>query len=1317
MGYAPFSPIAPALINVLCVPAGRKSAGIITHRAPDQEPQAEGHASALLFHFTSHSDPNFVQHTKFFEPNRRPQIALGIIDGSSLPPDAFDAALEHAQSRLRQISEQASATDRPIKLIVFDAPNSLPTSDAVFVHTDPDKPSVCELIKWLSEAVALAGSHTLDVVNSEEAELPQSVVRSERLNGAEARPDSRTENSQRQSVIPSLGRKNTQTAPVPEDQTYEATSGKIVSAALVKLLIGQWAEALPQLVDGARAARDANSPAWHAKALEGMLVCLLLHAWAGNEFQIPQDCYPTTRGLSTGSAVHIIADDNRTVSEKFTSTNTNGLTGLTAMLPGLTATIMNLYDRSTIGFDNGLPPILVCEMRVRLTALLIILRRHGSLLSAAALDELVGLREDIKLAPPLGPSSAALVLRSSPLSSLLVESITEAQAQLPVQVACTIYAAVGQRLAELKLERKQGFYLKDVLQKLPPVLVEARKVGAAEAAVHPSASGMNAFASTDKHHAIVAQGVRALLKLTMRTFNIPDLWDTYHRGGDTDSQATTRKRLSSWLSVFTSGDIATKLEVLRLCVRVSDALPDLIGSTQFMGLLLFVARQQITVFPDPSNTVPLIAMEEQTRLANGINNAVSATQRSGVTKVLADYWDDFLIRGIELYESPSAGKLMPHSSQDLSLTTTSGTSKKDPFIYNPFSGDRKTSGPAVLVKDEVASFDVILQNPLEIDIEVENISLLSESCRFEAEMHSVVIGPLTTQGFTLQGTPKETGSLKIIGCHARIRNCHERDFTVYSGLWKPPEVVKRKQLRNIEVSLPETRTLELKVVDPLPQLRICSTTLTQQSIMLLDGEKCRFSLTLENADSIPADLILFSYQDSVSRQLQDALATKDLQPSDTYELQHQLMHRQAIRRINHTPESNGRSSSTAAVEASSKQTFEFEVLGKPGLTEVVVLVDYAYLAKPRNEVEGTFYTRQLRFVVNVTVNGSVDVPRCAIVSIPEQITSPQAHPTTPQTNGKAPAAAAENEQKDVATNQGKCLLQLDLRSLWQTSLNVTIETTDPTTTSSPSSETPPNWTPATTMTLLPTQTARTLTLFTRLYIPSPHAQIPTLTPSTTRQFVVSASKLSLEAELATRETFWYHDEICKRVRIRWREESTHQGGRGREGEIDTRKAIRLSPRMIDALRVEHLQVSFDLVAEREEDESKVVRKGSEAFEVRRNVFAKLIVRVRNLGREEVKLLLRLQPCLADQPHGVAMDLGKKFVWSGVLQRVFRGGIAADESATSELGVVGLAPGSYEVNATVEEVRARSREVEGVSGGNAERRIWHARRPASIVVVE
>jgi len=52
------------------------------------------------------------------------------------------------------------------------------------------------------------------------------------------------------------------------------------------LCTGQWPEALRELSEGAAKARMFSDHLWHAKALENILVCLLLFAWAGMDFQV-----------------------------------------------------------------------------------------------------------------------------------------------------------------------------------------------------------------------------------------------------------------------------------------------------------------------------------------------------------------------------------------------------------------------------------------------------------------------------------------------------------------------------------------------------------------------------------------------------------------------------------------------------------------------------------------------------------------------------------------------------------------------------------------------------------------------------------------------------------------------------------------------------------------------------------------------------------------------------------------------------------------------------------------------------------------------
>jgi hypothetical protein len=49
---------------------------------------------------------------------------------------------------------------------------------------------------------------------------------------------------------------------------------------------GQWVEAVRELTEGATRARALSDHLWHAKALEHIMVCMVLFAWSGMEFQV-----------------------------------------------------------------------------------------------------------------------------------------------------------------------------------------------------------------------------------------------------------------------------------------------------------------------------------------------------------------------------------------------------------------------------------------------------------------------------------------------------------------------------------------------------------------------------------------------------------------------------------------------------------------------------------------------------------------------------------------------------------------------------------------------------------------------------------------------------------------------------------------------------------------------------------------------------------------------------------------------------------------------------------------------------------------------
>lgn len=60
---------------------------------------------------------------------------------------------------------------------------------------------------------------------------------------------------------------------------------------------GHWHEAMRELTDGATRARAYSDHLWQAKALENIMVCLMLFAWSGMDFQVGYAMFPQTTVL------------------------------------------------------------------------------------------------------------------------------------------------------------------------------------------------------------------------------------------------------------------------------------------------------------------------------------------------------------------------------------------------------------------------------------------------------------------------------------------------------------------------------------------------------------------------------------------------------------------------------------------------------------------------------------------------------------------------------------------------------------------------------------------------------------------------------------------------------------------------------------------------------------------------------------------------------------------------------------------------------------------------------------------------------------
>ena len=890
-----------------------------------------------------------------------------------------------------------------------------------------------------------------------------------------------------------------------------------------------------RLEEGASLARDAGDSLWQARALESLLLCMAFLAWRGENSDIPDivlKAYSTSQMLARSSTF-----PNR-ISLDAASTN-EAVSNLTParkwskFAPAVARATISLYSSLESDTQAGIPVAIITESRIRLGNLLLFAASHGGTIDAGALEAFI-------LAGKIASSPNQTVRRVTAdpsLAMMMLDTLSAPVGQTSDSHILNAIAAVISSLSQIGSSRRHAFLFRSLLQTLVPILIRARKLGASEAGVHPSAA-LSATSSRSQGESQTLLGnFRALLESASHAYGI-HAFNTDRPSTDLAASIEQMKaNLKSWYLNQMSGDIALKLELLQLCVSASDALPDLKASLAYTSSTLKCGLRSLTISMTSVNPRPSLLPEEQTRLFEGLKRTVATAERLGLDDVQADYWDDFLVRDIYTYQAPDAAKLSSHKPSELSVVEEGKTdATRDPFIFNPFAKGSSAETTPVVVAGELMTFSVILQNPLEIEIDINNISLLTEGCDFQPTYHSILLGPFWSQAFSLTGTPQRSGELKVNGCRATISGCHEKDFPILIEDWQPPRRVKQKSASlhsgadlgdesaeiTADLKMPANKSLSIKVIEPQPYLMIKSPSFPQPSVMLLEGEKKTFELVIRNETrSVPPDFLLFTFDDNVTTGLQEALGKKDMLPIDTYEVQYQLKNRPTVRMI---AEDSGRL--TSGAPSTDNTSYRFELFGRPGLTNAVVQMDFAHLGVPKSEITETFYTRQKRFPLAVTVNGSVDIPRCNV--LPIQGDFPSIDRKDLSLNGSQQAVPAISEDN-------YCMLSLDLRNVWPHTLSVELVSKlkadeDGKAVDDPIYRVQED--------LQPGHVTRVIVLVPRLFIQDPYAPIPNLI--TQRQYVVSASKLSLEAEAASRENFWYREELLKHISGTWKEAKTER---------------------------------------------------------------------------------------------------------------------------------------------------------------------------------
>ncbi|PKS10676.1 hypothetical protein jhhlp_002432 [Lomentospora prolificans] len=1084
----------------------------------------------------------------------------------------------------------------------------------------------------------------------------------------------------------------------------------VIVVGSMYLQAGRWTDALRELIEGATMARSVNDHVWHGKALELIVICLLLLAWAGIDFQVPVVCLPPQDKQPNDGGLKDI--DNLDPSQPL------HLRNLQVILPELLDRIVGLYSR--ISAEN-LPPLPLSEVIIRFCKLLSSLHIADGTVGAPFLSSVVlgDQPKALSSAPRLNIKPSRQVI-----ANLAFRAFPSSASELLTTVdRVTILSGIASVLGLLSYHRKKGMVIRELISVLISGLVEARTRGAAEVGIHPAA-GLVALAAADGHRkpagsvalelqeGDIEQGIESFLGVLCKTYGIvnyePGNGTAAKSDAATDGEAVARIRKQTAARFF--GFPSVKLSVLRACINFSEALPDFNGVLKFSSELLRTAGSGVAPGPRREDAAPTIPREEQVRLVTNITKTQALSRRLGLDHLAAEYWDELLVRGVILDPLPASKVPVAHSKSVLPGVVTSRTSQDvDPFIYNPFLKQLdKAAVEQTLVAGEPATFRVTLQNPYDIDLDIESIKLEAEGAEFEPATDSTIIGPYRTQVLKITGTPRSSGALKITGAMVRVRGCRERHFSIFSQPWVPERTHKYKATglaafeRNLalEGAAPPTLSptdLSLKVIPEQPLVIVKSTTLPQSCAMILEGEKQSFSVTLKNTSSTtPVDFMLFSFEDSTQGPLQAALSNRDSTPTELYEYELILMKKQALK-LKKKPQDK------RYIAPGGEVTFEFEILGKPGLTNGIIQIDYAHLGMPADEVVDQFHTRRVSVQLTITVNASVEISRHDILPVLGEVPEP-IWDRVNKSGGK--------DAKSSLSADRYCLLSLDLINAWPSTMMLRIEAEDDVSVEEY---------------ILPGNTSRVVFPVRRIFIEDPHASIPALNPKRNRQFVVSTSKTTPEFERGVREAFWYREKLLDSLRATW----TTLTGPQRSGTVELR-AIRLSSRMVDSLKIE--DVGIDVFIEGPDDEEGPTEPASHHKSMFVDDFAQVRVRVSNRTTRPIYPLVRLMPALCHRPSNVALDYARKFAWNGTLQQVLPL-LNAKSSTDVVLGVTVLCRGQFEITASVEETllwrdaeeeakkseetgsRARSDTQTMLDAvlGKRERRIWHARKSCLITV--
>lgn len=187
----------------------------------------------------------------------------------------------------------------------------------------------------------------------------------------------------------------------------------------------------------------------------------------------------------------------------------------------------------------------------------------------------------------------------------------------------------------------------------------------------------------------------------------------------------------------------------------------------------------------------------------------------------------------------------------LSKTTVSSTQILSDFLW---------------VENDLCEVVLKLTNPLPFELKVSNMRLLTSGVVFESIPETVILLSETPTSITLNGTPKESGELEILGYSTHTLGVKSNCSLKYMNNFPPRytiDVIPTLPVMEVKTSLPQSATFS--------NMHNFENVVTSASLSLFSGESTEVSITLMNVSKVPIEMLEVSIQSDLEPMLQEQI--------------------------------------------------------------------------------------------------------------------------------------------------------------------------------------------------------------------------------------------------------------------------------------------------------------------------------------------------------------------------------------------------------------------------------------------------------------